>query len=435
MRGGAWGLAALCAGLAACGGVSAQQIGGGAPAPGAARAYNVDANLQVEHETNLVRASAVIAARGNVTPADTVYAPSVVFNFVQPLGRQALYLNGTAAYLFHQKNKTLDNEQVNLSGGAVLVAGPCHVVLTGGYVRGRNELNNPAARLPGATLNAGPTDTSLTNASETTVFNIQTGQEAGAVLACNPSAGLGIVAQAEEQQTSNSQSVTSNGRFRTYVGSAGISYQRPSLGALSLVANYSRTNVQGQSQPALTPGGFETVGASLSYTRQLGGRIELSVTGGYVTAHILNPPAILAGAGQPSDFSGTTYAAEASFRATSRLQAKASLQRQISPTLLTGNSYELQTSYDLGLNYQIGSRIAVSLVGNRQQSEVNGVVTVPLAATLTNSLVNSLSVSVGYKMSRRLSFRLVASRETRTADNPDFNYTNDRVGLSLNATL
>jgi hypothetical protein len=38
-------------------------------------------------------------------------------------------------------------------------------------------------------------------------------------------------------------------------------------------------------------------------------------------------------------------------------------------------------------------------------------------------------------MNRRISLQLIGTHETRYADNADFNYTNDRVALTLSTTF
>jgi hypothetical protein len=38
-------------------------------------------------------------------------------------------------------------------------------------------------------------------------------------------------------------------------------------------------------------------------------------------------------------------------------------------------------------------------------------------------------------MNKRLSFELLATRETRTANSSEFDYTNDRVALTLSSTF
>jgi hypothetical protein len=428
-----WGIGALLLGAAAAGSAAAQ-----AAAPGQGRQFHVQMSAMVEHDTNLTRESPAQAALANLTPEDTIYAPTLNLNFVMPVGRQSFFLNGAASYLFHQNNTLLNNEQINLTGGAAVAVGPCRTILSGGYARGRSELNDPAARLQvtsptvssgGGTVGVG--DNSLVS----TIQNIQTTKQVSASLSCSRPSGIGIVAQVGEQWASNTQAISAIGSTRTTNASAGLSYQRPLFGSLSLSGTYSKTDNGDQPVGTLAPGGFETKGAELSFSRQLGGRIQASATLGYSSAHTVSPPPVNATAAPAKDFSGLTYSGGISYRATSRLHAKASFQRQLTPTLLSGSSYEVQTGYTVGVDYQIGSRIALSLIGNRQESDSPGAVIIPTAPTLTNSRVNSLSASVTYRMSKRLSWQLSASREERNADNALFDYTNDRVAITLSSNF
>jgi hypothetical protein len=355
-----------------------------------------------------------------------------------PVGRQSVFLSGSTSYLFHQNNTRLNDSRVNLNGGGVLALGPCHTTLSGGYAHGRSELNDPTAvfQTPGGPTSTTPGVPGINNNNlESTILNIQTTETVDANLSCSRPSGLGIIADVGQVWTSNTQITAANGSSRTTHGSAGVSYQRPAFGSLALTGTYSKTDNGDRLVAALTPEGYETTGADLSFTRKLGGRIEASATVGYTHAHTVSPPPVTATTLPAGDFNGLTYSGYVTYRATSRLHARAAFQRQVTPTLLSGSSYEIQQAYTAELDYQIGSRIALSLIGNRQENESPGAIIIPTAPTLTNSRVNSLSASVTYTMSRRLSLQLAATREERTANAAQFDYDNDRVALTLTSTF
>lgn len=408
--------------------------GGGRPV----RTFAVTVQALVEHDSNLTRQSEASAILSQLTPSDTIYAPTVNVNFVMPVGRQAIFLNGSGSYLFHQTNTQLNNERVNIAGGGSLSLGPCGAVLRGGYARGRNELTAPGAGQTGA-VSDGATGSLLPTTSnlESTIRNIETVEDVSLGLSCSRSSGIGINGQVAQQWTSNSEVISGSGSYRATSASVGISYQRPAFGSLSLAGIYGRTIYGGQLAPQLVPRGFETTGANLSFSRQLGGRIQAQATAGYTRAHQLSPPPIPIGViGNPfADFSGFTYTAGASFRATRNLTARATFQRQISPTLLSGSSYEVLTGYGLGVQYTLGTHITVDVRGDRQQSRTNGAILTNAAQSLTDSRVNDLSASVSYRFNRRLSVQLSGTRETRTADNTRFAYSNDRVALTLSSNF
>ena len=442
MRRGSWALGAFMF-AAAAGGSAAAQVaapsGVGAPSGGPpVRTFAVQVQALVEHDSNLTRASEALAAQSQLTPSDTIYAPSVNVNFVMPVGRQAIFLNGSGSYLFHQTNTKLNNERVNVAGGGSLALGPCGAVLRGGYARGRNELTAPGTGQVGS-VSGGATGSLLPTTSnlESTIQNIETAEDASLSLSCARSSGLGLNAQVGQQWTSNSEMLSGSGGYRATSATAGISYQRPAFGSVTLGAIYGRTIYGDQLSAQLQPRGFETTGAQFSFSRQVGGRIQAQATVGVTHAHVLAPPPLPAGfVGNPfADFSGLTYTAGASFRATSSLTVKANFQRQISPTLLSGNSYEVLTGYGLDLQYNLGTHITVDVRGDRQQSQTNGAPVANAASTLTDSRVNDLSASVSYRFNKRLSVQLSGTREARSADNAMFDYTNERVALTVSSNF
>jgi hypothetical protein len=437
---GRWGLGALLL-VVASGGSAVAQVGAapsglGAPGSGpATRTLNLDASVMVEHDTNITRESESQADQSGLNPDDTLYAPTLNVNAVLPVGRQALFFNGSGSYVFHQNNTRLNSEQVHLGGGAALSAGACGAVVRGGYSRGRSELFSGLDPLVGGATPVVPVP--ITNDFESSIENIQTNEDVGLTLTCARPSGIGAHAQVDQLWSSNTDVLSGSGAYRSTTASAGLVYSRPQLGSLALDGTYGRTIYGEQLVPNLLPRGFETTGANLSFNRQLGGRIQANISVGFTHAHDLSPPILpVALPDDPfRDFSGLTYSAGASFRATSRLQFRGSFQRQITPTLLSGSSFEVLTGYSLDASYNLGTRITLDLKGDRQESRTNGLLIVDPAQTLTNSVVNDLSASASYRMNKRISLQLTGTHETRDSDNANFNYTNDRVALTLSTTF
>jgi hypothetical protein len=137
------------------------------------------------------------------------------------------------------------------------------------------------------------------------------------------------------------------------------------------------------------------------------------------------------GPGPAPNFStGPTYTSRIDYRASSRLQFHGSFNRQIVPTQLIGSPYEVQTLYALRADYKLGSRIQIGagadLTRDAGQSDA-----ILAAISLTNSEIKGIFASVRYQQSPRIYVVLDARHESRTANLPQFEYTSDRVGLSL----
>ena len=413
MRQGLWVLGLACAAAAASSSVEAQVTSQAMVAGRQVRTVKVRAGAQAEFDTNIAKTSEAQAVIQGLTLEDVTYTPSLNVNFVVPLGRQAVFMQGAASYLFHQNNKRLDHDSFNVAGGVGNSLGPCGTVLTGAYQRGRSQLSDRALVL----------DVQSITETKSATFG----------LTCSRPSGLGIVANGMLQRGSNSGSTVAIREFETESLSGGLSYGRPSSGSISVQGNYGRTKYP-QQVGAMAQGlGYETKGVSVHVERRVGARIQLGGTFGYVEAMSLAPPPVTVPT-MPSRFKGINYLGDASYRASSRLQASATFSRQISPSLIAGRSFEVQSAYSLGVDYKIGSRISTRLAAQQTESTSRGG-SPATATTLTASKVKTVLASIRYRQSDRLSFVLNAAHEQRTANDPRFAYTGDRVGLTADVSF
>ena len=380
-----------------------------------ARSVEFGARVTTAYDSNLSRTSKSRAEETGIDPSDTVVTPSLSANIIAPVGRQAVFLNGTISYIFHDKNDDLDSSRIDLNGGVGGSFGPCGTVLTGDYSRGRTDFD----------------DLTL----DTTIRNIRETETVGVNVACTRATGLGIVLSGSHSWVSSSLIQFAISDSETTSGSAGISYGRPSLGSVSIFGSYSRTDYP--DRPTVTPGtsGFETRAAGVSYERRLGGRIRGSLSVSYTEAEDIGPPLPGAVLGAAGTFSGVTYDANASYRASSRLQFQADFERSVNPTVITSGSFEVQTSYSVNANYRLGTRITLGAGARRSDIDLDGAGFGPPALALTDSRSTQVFGSVSYRQSDRASLIFDYTNEQRDSDNSAFNYTNNRVSLSLNVTF
>ena len=169
--------------------------------------------------------------------------------------------------------------------------------------------------------------------------------------------------------------------------------------------------------------------------RKLGARIEAVAETSYTKVNVSKVPGGVGPVQLVDNFRGLTYKGEVTVKASSRLLGKASVRREIVPTILQGRGYEIQTTYGGGLTYRIGTRLALDLAGEEQRKNIReGLAPVPLNS-ITDSRLRTGSAALRYKQSARLSFTLNGQLEERKADDPQFNYTSERVGLSADLSF
>lgn len=376
-----------------------------------ARKLNFGLQASVEHDTNVAQSSAELAELRGIARADTIFTPSANVDLYIPVSRQSLFLQGSAGYTFYDKNSELDRARVNLTGGINTQAGPCRATFSGGLFIGQSEL----------------TDISLLASVE----NVQETKRASADLSCSRPTGLGVVFSASKDWTDNSLALLEQSNAERLSLMTGVTYGRPTLGTFTLFASHDETEYPNRFIAPGVTDGYESQALGLTYARQLGARLQGTVT----VAQTKVDPKSSALIGVPAqDFTGTTYSGSLSFRATSRLRADASFSRAITPSTGIGQQYDLQTGYQLGFDYDIGSRFILSGGFAQNESEAHGILP-PTSLTLTDSTTRSVFGALRYRHSDRLTLTLNARRDEREANSPQFDYASNRVGISANVAF
>jgi len=379
-----------------------------------ARTMNLSGSATAAYNSNVSRLNKSVAPTTGVDAGDTTYTPSINAEIIQPVGQQTVFLTGNLSYRFHQNNKQLDSSRINLTAGGGGSVGPCGTVVTGHYSRARSDVD----------------DLEL----DVTVLNIREHKEIGVAVACSRPTGIGVVFSGSRGWGENNLPQFQLSNSETTNLSTGLSYGRPSLGSASVFVAYSKTEYP--NRPTQTPGtsGFETRAAGLTYQRQLGGRIKATGSVSYSEAEPTGPLGLGAVGRPPGKFTGLTYSGSLSYRASGRLFLSSDVLRQISPTILNTGTFEVQTKYGLSATYSLGSRLKLQAGGQRSEINLNGTPIAGSAPTLTDSRTTSLFGSLSYQQSKRVSLSLGVGTEKRDSDNPMFNYTNNKVSLSLNLT-
>jgi len=360
----------------------------------------------VEHNSNVARSNEARAAFRGVEPEDTIFKPAATIDFFSPVGRQSIFFKGMAGYTFYDRNDQLNREVLDFNGGVNGRFGPCSGTLSGGYSRGLWLLDDP---------------TLIEN-----VENIQTTKTASANVACSRATGLGLTASVSKDWIENDLDQLANSDSERTSIMGGITYTRPALGTLTLFADRQETTYPNR----LFDDGYTLNAYGLTFARQLGARIQGTVTVAYNKVDQKTPSFLPA----TDDMTTTAYSAELSYRATSRLRFQGSFDRAVTPTVAVGRSYDLTEGYRVSGVYDLGSRITVSAGGAWVQRQSKGLIPeTPLE--LTDSETTSYFASIRYQQSKRLSFVLNAGREERVTNSPQFDYTNNRIGLGADLSF
>lgn len=372
-----------------------------------ARKLEFGLRAQVEHHSNVSLTNEAQAALRGLVMADTIFTPTASVDIRQPVGRQALFLRGSVGYAFYDKNTDLNRERLDITGGVDGRLGPCAVTLTGGYARGVERVDDP---------------TLIENAR-----NIQDVKRAAVDVGCSRPTGFGIVGSASKEWVSNDLPLSKLSDSELQSVMMGVSYSRPALGVLTVFGNYQDVKYPNR----LIDDGYDLNAFGVSFERQLGARIQGSATVAYtsVDLHAPSPPGF-----SSSNLKTTTYSASLTYRASNRLRFQGLFDRAVTPSSGFGRTYDLSNTYQLTGDYDLGSRIGINVGVVRVERDSEGGLALP-GLQLTNSTTDAVFGTVKYKQSERLTFNLTAGREERTTNAPQFDYTNERIGVGVEASF
>ena len=354
---------------------------------------------------------AVKCFASDITPDDWIYTPSVTVDILKPLGKESLFLRGSAGYSFYQKNPVLNAENLDLAGGANARLGPCRATITGDELRRRSELQYVIVTSPA------------------TVRNIEDNHSIGGDATCLRPTGLGVSFSASQDWDQNSSAPFRSNDYQRSSFSGGLVFQRPTFGELSLSGQYGQTHytnrlilVAGQ----LRQDGYNSVSGNLSFDRRLGARIQATLSVGYSTIQPYVP-------GEPG-FSGLTYSADIAYRPTGRITAHLMASQQTTPTNIIGASFADTRMYLAEGTYRIASRLNFTLGASQSQSRYHGAALIP-GVDLAEQTTRQVYSALRFDLSRRFTISANAQYEEGEANLLAYDYHATRVGVSLAAAF
>lgn len=371
-----------------------------------AQKFELEFNGSAVYDSNVSRSSELVAQRRGIEREDVILSPTLSVDILRSIGRQSLFLNGLVGYNFYQENDQLNRERIALRGGGITSLGPCATTIAGGLNRRQSDLE---------TLDLGVTE------------NVETTTSVSVDGACGRQVGLAPTFSASQEWTENSASQRASADHTSTTAMVGLSYRRPTFGDLTLFGTFGSTEYD-RLVPVgavLEEDGYEVWGGGLRFTRRIGARIQASVTAGYTAVEPASPLA--------DDFQGFTYGADVTFRPSRRLDAQASFVRAVKPSNREQATFAIEEDYSLQLNYALGTRLKFGLGASYAENTYEGSAAVA-GSFLTEEQIRSVSASLRFNLSRRVAVTLDASQHERDANVSGFDYTANRVGLSIAAT-
>jgi hypothetical protein len=368
----------------------------------------VSVSVAYTHDDNVDRLNSADSALRGIQSSDDIFSPAINLNLTHALGRETVYLQGSAGYDYYAQNTLLNSERINLAAGGTAKFGRCSANLSASLMRGQSDLEDLVA--------------SITK-------NVETLPTYTLGFSCARIIGLSPTFTITDQTATNSAPILRSSNFKSLSETAGISYDRPALGTVTLYGQHSRSDYDNRDVlggVALVEDGFDTYGGGLRYQRRIGARLTGEVSIGYT--------AISTEAAALSSSSGMTYDASLDYKVSSRLGAHVSFTRAFLPSNRLDTTYSLSTVYAASASYTVGARWSLNAGVSSSDQHLQGIGLIA-AGSDTQETLNSVNASANYAFSRRISFGLNARYEHRSANVAIYDYSDTQFGLTAQASF
>lgn len=375
----------------------------------AKRQTDIGLRLAVFHDSNISRSNPVVAASRGIRQEDYTYRPQATFSLVQPIGRQALFLQGAAGYDFHQYNSKLDKRRVNVTGGGIATLGICKVALTGAYSASQSELDE----LDG---------TVGQNLQETTT-------ESG-VVACGRQRGFNAQFAGNHQDVSNSAARQQTADHTSDSGTVALGYGNQTLGKAGVMFAYAVQDFPNRLSARGSVGdGYLTRTLGVNYEKNFGSKLKIAGGVGATMVKRDSSPV-----GVPLKFTSTSYTGLISYAVSKRLSLTADTSKSVTPSNRAGKLYDIATTTDVLANYKLGTSFTLSGGGRIADTNSNVDTTVP-GPVVTNARDKAIFASIRYRQSEHASVAFDVRQEHRKTNLPTFDYSNTHFGLTLDVSF
>lgn len=381
---------------------------GAAAFPVAAQAqenrFDLSARVVETYETNVLRLrdERVSAPRDNLS-----LTPQLVVDYQRLFGRQRVYLNGTAGYVFNDRYRFLNREDLSFTGGAGLRFGArCQVNPQASLFRAQSDLDDLGAL----------------------VSNTATIQDYTVEASCPREVGFYPVVAAGYFRVDNSE--IRRQRDQSVVdGRAGIVYRRPSLGEVELFGQFigiSR-NRRLPSEEGIVRDESDVTTIGLRLGRDVGTRVSASASIGYTSVDPKAP-------GIPG-FSGLTYRGAVTYEPSPRLSFTAGFGRAVSARGNVGTSYFLTDTADLSARARLSARTTVGAGVALSRRDFRGEDQSFQFGPRGADRQFNARASVGYALSRPVSLDLSVRYRDRDADNDFYDFSSFAATLGASLRL
>lgn len=316
------------------------------------RGYSLTASLQTLYDTNILRGR-FSNPTNDVHKSDFRFTPSVTAAYSLPVGRQQLFVGALVGRDIYAENSYLNRNRYTLAGGLNWRVGQaCSGAVTAEYQR-RQSLLSELSDL-------------TNNVQETRVYN--------ASADCLPPVGIGFGGGVRRSEVDNQrvQREAFNSRNTTF--DAHANFGSATIGRFSAGGSYSKVNYPNREvlgTNGLENDGVDFMSGRVGYSRSLGPRLSLSLSGSYLKTKpqprtILQPIFIF---GFPvgtvpinrKGFSGGGYSFSLAYQPSPRLSIDINAGRDANASPNVGALFSITDNAGINVDYRVGPAITTGI--------------------------------------------------------------------------
>ena len=389
--------------------LSAQDAAVRAPAP---PVNELSFSLVTRADSNVPRLNENSPNLRNLAFSDVTVSPAILLAVERNLGRHRIGLRSRLGYRFYARNTQLNSEDISVAPFVNLDLPVCDLFVQGDVSRRQSDLGELAYIVS--------SDPFLAN------DNRETRQSVTGRVTCGGAYGLRPTFEASYDRGDNSNFLRRFSDYRTTRISPGLSYATPTLGEVSVYAVKQTTDLPNQIDAFGREGGYTLRSGGVSYTRNIGTRLNLS---GRVSFVDITPKR-----GGNGSQSGLNYGVDATVLVNPRWQLVAHAGRDFNSQLSGFSTYQVSEDYSARINYVANPKLRFNLGGAISTRQYIFDVPPPVAF-INRQTTHSIFGGASYEVGRNLQLNVDGGYLTRSADLPFFDYDDYFVSIGLRYSL
>jgi hypothetical protein len=367
---------------------------------------HLSASSRLSYDNNILGTNDPTLARPGLAKEDFKFTPFVTVDVAAPFGRHNTFLSGSLGYDFNRRNKNLDRENINVSGGVNLrPTNDCTVGLSTKFARQQSDITDYR------------TFVSVSNTEQRVGFDGDVN--------CKPGLGLTSSLGYGFEKVENSDIGRSSGEYLSNTISASLGYQRKTLGELSVYASYRRGSYPNRGQ-LLRPNSAErvrVVNTGLRFSRDIGTALKGTASVGYVSVDPNTP-------GVPS-FKGASYSADLTWRLSESFKGIIGIARDVQQSNTLDISYSIVDRYQFSASYELSRQVDLVFGAGRSKRSFRESPLIPAAFLRGKDSTTNFFAGARYNPPGRVSYSVDVSASDRNSAARQFGYNKMIASLTV----